>query len=790
MYKVLPQKLWLPPCAIAKLLLIMKLTTLILITAILQVSATGFAQKISLREKNTPLVKVLEQIRSQSGYDFMFSNSTMQGARKVTINVRNQELKDVLKMIFEDQPLEYEINANTVILSKKEASLLENIIARFQAIDVRGRVVDSETDQPLVGATVSVKGKNRGITTGTNGEFFIQDVEERAILQISFIGYKTKEVKAYNEMGDLKLEIGSAELEEIKINGGYYTTTERARTGNISKVTARDIEKQPVTSLLMALQGRMTGVDIRPSNGEAGQGVTIRIRGQNSLRPLGGFPLYVIDGVPILSEPIPSTGNVGVPVFGSYGGLDPLSTIDPANVESIEVLKDADATSIYGSRGANGVVLITTKNGSVVGSDIDVGIYRGFGEMTNRLDVLNTAEYLQMRKEAFKNSGITPGYFHVDINGEWDTTRNVNWQEELLGKTADITNVTLGTSGGGANTSYNIGTGYHKESTLYPGDFGFSRLNGHFGIVHKSDNGKLNINLSGDYGVTKSKTFDDSNYINNALSLSPNAPPPLTANGELNWPVSYPLGESIPLYFFNNPMAVLRKTNANTINSLISNLSVGYRILQGLNLKTSFGFTDSRSEGISKFPIAAIPPGELYSSSTGRSYIVNNKRQSWIVESQATYERDFGNHHLGVMLGATLQDARNNGQNIEAYGFTSDAFLDNITGAADKFYTFIEGQYRYGSGFGRLSYDWNNELYLNITGRRDGSSRFGPDNRFGSFVSFGSAWIFTENSMLKDRLGFLSLGKLRGSFGTTGNDQIGDYRYLKSYGLTSKPYFE
>src|SRR5690606_29638070 len=243
-------------------------------------------------------------------------------------------------------------------------------------------------------------------------------------------------------------------LDEVTVNAGYYTVKERERTGSISRVTAEEIELQPVISPIQALQGRMAGVEIIPGGNQPGMASTIRIRGRNSLREEGNRPLYIIDGMPINSTPVESNSVL------QFTGMDPLNTLNVSNVQSIEVLKDADATAIYGSRGANGVILITTKTPKQRKTEIEARVYTGMSTVPKKLDLLNTKEYLQIRKRAFENDQIQMTETNAYDLILWDQNRNTDWQDFFLGGTSTITNINISASGGDANTSFRIGSSY------------------------------------------------------------------------------------------------------------------------------------------------------------------------------------------------------------------------------------------------------------------------------------------------------------------------------------------
>ncbi|RYE27177.1 MAG: SusC/RagA family TonB-linked outer membrane protein, partial [Sphingobacteriales bacterium] len=322
-------------------------------------------------------MSIFEKINKQSGIDFLINNDVLDIAKLVSIDVRNEELAVVLDRVFEGQPLSYELKDKAVIVKKKTPSFLDKIsviLNSLQDLNVGGKVLD-EQGQPLIGATVKVKGSTLGTMTDKEGEFFLKSVPEDAVIVIAYLGYKPLELKASASMGVIKMELATSELNEVVVNKGYYTETQRLSTGSVVKISAKDIERQPVTSPMMALQGRLSGVEVTPNSGVPGSAAKVVIRGRNSISNINSTPLYIIDGVQVNSSPIITNNAAVVPE-----GFDPLSTLNSANIESIEVLRDADATAIYGSRGANGVILITTKQGGrSEKTNIDINLYSGVG---------------------------------------------------------------------------------------------------------------------------------------------------------------------------------------------------------------------------------------------------------------------------------------------------------------------------------------------------------------------------------------------------------------------------
>lgn len=643
----------------------------------------------------------------------------------------------------------------------------------FQEQEISG-IVSDKNGIPIPGVTIRVKNTNRGVVTNLDGEYEIT-APTKGTLVFSYIGFKTFEVSIDGRSEiSIQLEEDIASLGEVKINAGYYNTTERESTGNISRVSGEEIEIQPLVNPLQALQGRMTGVEIIPNTGLPGAAPTIRIRGTNSLRDDGNQPLYVVDGVPLNSTPISGKSLVGQ--FGT--GSDPLNTIGLSNIESIEILKDADATAIYGSRGANGVILITTKSGYKGKEQLEARIYAGFSTVPNRMDMLNTEEYLQLRNAAFENDGVTPTTANAYDLLVWDQDRYTDWQEYFLGGTAPITDINLQYSGGSDQTSFRFGGSYHDQGTIYPADYNYQKITGNFNLNHSSSDERLNLNLSVNYGIDKNKLVGGNSLLSFPFTIPPNAPAVLTEDGSLNWEDWNAVGQ-------NNPLSGYFNESVTNVNNLISNLSLSYKLGKGFTVKTNTGFTNLSSDEIVKLPSYSYNP----------SYNINDEsdhtdvdRNSWVVEPQLIYDSSLGKGTINIILGGTFQKSMETIKQFSGVGYVSDALIGNLDAAQTvNSDAYINSEYKYNAVFGRIGYNWKKKYYLNLTGRRDGSSRFGPGNQFANFGAVGAAWIFSEEEFIGKALPFISFGKLRGSYGTTGNDQIGNYGYLDSYEVTRGP---
>jgi len=641
----------------------------------------------------------------------------------------------------------------------------------WQQQEISG-IVEDQNGLPIPGVTITVKNTNIGTVTNLDGEYNIT-APANGTLVFSYIGYKTVEIPVdNNEEISIQLEEDISALGEVKINAGYYSTTERERTGNISKVTAEEIELQPVVSPIQALQGRMAGVEITPGGSNPGTASTIRIRGTNSLREEGNYPLYIIDGVPINSTPVETNSIIG------NAGLDPLNNLNVSNIESIEVLKDADATAIYGSRGANGVVLITTKTGKQRGTGLEARIFKGAGTVPNRLDLLNTQEYLEVRRTAFENDGVEPTQYNAYDLVLWDQDRYTDWQDFLYGGTSETTNANITFSGGNDNTSFRFGGSYFKQGTVYPGDYDYNKVTGDFSLNHRSANNKFNLNLSVNYGVDINNLVGNLSLNSSVSRLPPNAPEVFNSDGSLNW-------EDWAVAGLNNPLEGNFNTSETKTNNLISNASLSYEFFKGLRFKTNLGYTHYNSEEFWMLPSRSYSPDSSFPNISTHS---RSTRRSWIVEPQLIYDLAFSKFNLNAIIGATFQENTTERISFQGSGYASEALIGNIAAAENIINASnANSVYRYAAIFSRLGINWDRKYYLNLTGRRDGSSRFGPNKRFSNFGAIGASWIFSEENFISNNLSILSFGKVRGSYGITGNDQIGDYGFLDAYEATVGP---
>lgn len=757
--------------AVRKAFQITKIIAIILLAFPFQSSAKSFGQEITLSLNNVKLETVFREIQKQTDYRFVYTKEQLEGARKVSVVVNKAQIEAVLQLCFKEQSLTYTIEEKIIVISFKDATT-KNDNAAFQLIDVVGKVIN-EQGQTLPGASISVKGTNRGTATDGNGEFFLKGVEPNSVLVITSIGYEVQTVRiAEQNIITIRLKMAVINLDESVVIA-YGTTTKRLNTGSIGKVTASDISKQPVTNPLAALEGRVPGLIVTQTSGIPGGSFKIQIRGQNSLAQ-GNDALIVIDGVPFAPNNNKVNQVVGAFTFNN-NGLSPLNSINPNDIESIEILKDADATAIYGSRGANGVILITTKKGKAGKTKINLNAYTGWGKITRYMDLLNTQQYLEMRREAFRNDGISPTNANAYDLLLWDTTNYTDFKNLLIGGTARITDAEMSISGGNTDTKFLIGGGYHHETTVYPGNSGDRRGSFHFNVNHSALNDKLSIALTGSYWSELNSVI--TNDVTGYIPSIPNLPNLYDSLGRLNW--------SDKGFSFTNPLSFLLQTYKANINNLLGNLQLNYRFNDHLIFKINSGYNYFNVDEVRINPISAQDPA---SNPTGSSAFGNSKYKSIIIEPQTEYVQGIGKGTLSVLAGLTWQKNNFDATSTSANGYTNDALLQSMASASSITATSTNSQYKYAAVFGRVNYNWENKYLVNISARRDGSSRFGPEKQFANFAAIGTAWVFSQEKFIKRILPFLNFGKLRTSYGTTGNDAIGDYQYLDTWSATSLPY--
>lgn len=777
-----------PGHLVQKAVRIMKLTAFFILATCLHVNATdGFGQKVTLSEREVHIEKIFTEIKKQTGFNFLYTSNILANTHRVTVKVTNALVTEVLDIVLAGQGLEYRVKGEDNLIIIKTKPQIKPIVEvgspQGGPIDVSGKVTDGE-GRALAGANVKVRGSNLGVTTDKDGRFSLKDIPENSVLEITYVGH---EMKTFTVRGsglvNIALDQKLSMLDETVVIA-YGQTTRRFVTGNIASVKAADIEKQPVQNPLLALQGRVPGLFITQNTGVPGGGITVRIQGQNSIAK-GNDPFFVVDGVPYLNQ-LPNTGlggnimqNSSATGRNGYGDGNPLSYINPSDIESIEVLKDADATAIYGSRAANGAILITTKKGKAGQTKADINVQQGIGRVPRKSKMLNTREYLDMRYEALQNDGIVLASLTQDESYDltvWDTTSYTDWQNQLIGGSAKFTNISASVSGGSSSTQFLLGGTYHRETTVFPGEFSDRKVALHFNLNNTSSNQKFRIQTSANYMVDNNE-LPNEDFTMYSMTLEPIAPSLYNADKTINWSPNSS-GRST---FSINPAQLLFKRYKNKTTNLVSSLVLSYQIVKGLDFRTSFGYTDLLTKDNSSIPLISVRPERR--PTTNRSATYGHRRvNSWIVEPQISYVANVGSNKLDLLLGTTVQEEKSDVLQLFGVGFNSDEILEDIKSAATAGVSYtLASSYKYTAAFGRINYNLKNKYIVNLSARRDGSSRFGPKNRFHNFAAIGTAWIFSEENVIKRSMPFISFGKLRASYGSTGNDQTNDYSFLNLY---------
>ncbi|SIN65855.1 TonB-linked outer membrane protein, SusC/RagA family [Chitinophaga niabensis] len=731
---------------------------------------------ITINANNIPIEQVFRSIESQTNYSVFYNTKVIDPKEKVSVNVSRERLTEAMDKVLKGRNLKWVIKGKGIIIMEKNAAVPAGTTPvqaaeRVGATDSLPRVtvsgtVTSDEGFPLPGATVIVNGGKIGTTTDGQGRFSMGNVPDRQTVTIRYTGYQPQDyVIRGSERLVVQLKRAVDRLDETVIMG-YGTTTRRYNTGSISKIPGEDIRKQPVTNPMTALQGRAPGLFITQTTGLPGSPVLVQIRGRNSITA-GNEPLYIIDGVPFPGRPINENNSSG----GANGFVSPFNTINSSDIESVEILKDADATAIYGSRAANGVILITTTRGKQGKAKLHVNVYSGAGKVTNMLKMLNTQQYLEIRREAFKNDNVSPTIAADPDLMVWDQNAYTDWQKFYIGGTAKMTDAQVSISSGSETTRFLLGGNFHRETTVYPGDFGYYRGGGHFNIDHTSTDKKLGITFTGNYTTDNNKTTTQD--FTNLYNLAPNMPVYDKA-GNLDWTLGY------------NPIAALRLKAKSQTSNLIFNSTIKYEIMKQLKFKVNLGFNDIRMEQNKLFPKSANPPT---TTSLSSAWFGNSRLNSYIIEPTLDYTRELFNGKLTALLGGTWQYQRSKYSDIQGQNYANESLLESLAAAGtigSKFYT--DRKYKYASGFGRLNYIYADKYIVNASFRRDGSSRFGPNKRFGDFYGISGAWLFSNENFIRDNISFLSFGKLRGSYGSVGSDRISDYQYLSTYTSSSFSY--
>ncbi|QHV94524.1 SusC/RagA family TonB-linked outer membrane protein [Spirosoma endbachense] len=745
---------------------LMKITA-IQLTVALVFSAVSFGadvnaqdlleRRINVKIEQTRLNKALKQLSQLADVKFVFNSKVIHAEDRISIIATNERLADLLTRLLKPRNVQFEVSGKQIIFSRiqPEASLeITDHLAGSQSIGpmdmtVTGSVKD-EKGAGLPGVSIVVKNTKRGTSSDANGNYRIDVPDASAVLVFSFVGYQKKEVIVGNQTSLTTMLVpGDQALNEVVVVG-YGTVRKSDLTGSVSSVGSEKINQVPVTSLASTLQGQAAGVQVNQKSGQPGEAMIIRVRGANSITG-GNDPLYVIDGMPL--------DGVG-------------SDLNQGDIQSIEILKDASATAIYGSRGANGVVLITTKRGGQNKASVSYQGYYSVQSLRKKIDLLNATEYAQMVNETAQNDGKAPVYTDNQIRGFGQGT---DWQDQAYRK-APMMSHQLSVTGGNDKTKYYASLNYLDQDGIVRNS-GFKRLSFRInGDQTLGTRGRLSTALA----VTQAKTANT--YVNSELGVPFTAlvMSPISgiyeADGKtytrftgVQWGGSNPVGLANDYY------------NRNTDNRVVGSIDFRYDLGKGLGIRINTGVDAgvSKSDNFAPSTITIGQPGGSALKSFGyRATIVN--------EDLLTYAKTVGIHGIDAVAGFTYQVNQSDGLSGSSNTFTSDLLLNNSLQSGAKFSapSSYSSQYKLISYLGRVNYSLLNRYLLTLTGRYDGSSKFGENHKFAFFPSAAFAWRLSDEAFLQPIKSISDL-KLRLSYGSSGNQAISPYQTLSQLSVVS-----
>lgn len=637
---------------------------------------------------------------------------------------------------------------------------------------ITGTVTDAADGKTIPGVTVLVKGTSNGTTTDINGKYTLKINEAAKVLLFSFIGMRSMEIPiTASNVIDANMISEAVNLDEVVVIG-YGSVKKSDLTGSVASIRTDDLRKIPVNSLDQGIQGKVSGVQVTQLSSQPGGAMSLRIRGGNSIMA-GNEPLYVIDGVLIESQ-------VDMSWIGSPA-QNGLSSINPGDIESMEILKDASATSIYGARGANGVVLITTKRGKTGKDNITFETYFGMQKKAKDINVMNATQFAKLYDEGGFNDdpvNYTPLYPNPESLG-----KGTDWQSEIY-RDAPIQNYQLNFSGSNEKTTYALSAGYYKQGGIIWGS-DFKRYSFRMNLDRKI-NDKLVAGTNLSYTQTTSNTVPTDTpggffpgVVNTSLIFNPTLPV-YDASGQ------YTLTDPNANGWLDNPVAVTRDVNAlEKVNRLLGNAYLEYSILKDLKFKTSLGVDIYHSDQ------DMYTPNYIYSGSFngGQARYATTSFQNQIFENLLTYNKEWQKKHkINILAGFTFQ--KNNSRSFIdiATGFPNDILEYYGIGNATNLPTVMTGfsESAVVSYLGRINYNLNEKYLFTLTGRVDGSSKFGANNRYAAFPSVAFAWRASEEDFIK-RMDKISNLKVRMSYGVSGNDRIMDYAFIRT--LSSSAYY-
>ncbi|MBI9062592.1 MAG: TonB-dependent receptor [Marinilabiliaceae bacterium] len=732
-----------------KLLMIMQISFILLFAVLLQVSATSLAQKVVIKKNKLTYEQLFEEIEAQTGIATLLSNREINLSDKVFINEKYFELEDLLKVVTQDTELTFELIDDYIIIRplKPEEKAVVQETGQPEKKTLKGQVIDAETNEPLVGVNVYVKETTTGTITDIHGEFSLEVSPDAQALAFSFIGFVRQELPIADQSTFrvvLKSEI--SDIDEVVVVG-YGIVKKSDLTGSVTKIKAKELSAAPVARVDQALRGKTSGVQVVSNSGVPGGGASIRIRGGNSINA-SNEPLYVIDGF--------------------IGGGD-LNSINTADIESIEILKDASSTAIYGARGANGVVLITTKSGQSGESVMTVDAFQGIQKLPKTIDFLSGVERAKYANDADKLNGKSPSF--PDLS----KVSNTNWQEEIT-QTGAISNLNVAFKGGSEKTKYYFSANYFDQEGIIKNS-GYERLQTRLNLDTDLTSwlkfgAKMNLSRTN----TQNSTISLWNVLKEAVTLLP----VYDENGEYN--TQNPLSGQL----FENPIAQSKLMKNNTYRTrLLTKYDLTASFNNNLVFKTSFG-ADLNFIKQNQYAPGSLPRRkDLNKGGYGRIDVNNN--YNILNENTINYTKTIDQHRFSLLGGATYQHYESESVWGKGEGFNNDIFEYNNLETGDPELRKVDSDFKdwtIVSFLARVNYSIADKYLFTLSARQDGSSRLAKNEKWAFFPSSAFAWRLSEEDFIKNLNVFYNL-KFRASYGRTGSQAIDIYSTLPTIGISN-----
>ena len=745
-----------------------QLCRLLLLATVCTVCAVSNAQTVNKNFKSQPLKSVLKAIEQQTGLSIIYEIGDVNGDKVITKSFKDAPVEKVLSEIL-DSDLEFTLQNKMILISKRKAVAQSADASK----NLTGKVVDAK-GEPIIGATVVVKGTANGGITDVDGHFSLSGVPVNGTVTVSYIGYQDyhASVKGKNTLAVTLLE-DAKQLDEVVVIG--YGTLSKARvTGSIASLSSKQIEDMPVTSFEQAIAGQMPGVQVMQQSGTPGSGSSIKIRGVSSITA-GTSPLIVIDGYPITAD-------------------NTATLLNPEDIETIQVLKDASSAAIYGSRGANGVIVVTTKMGKEGKTNVNAKAYFGVQTVANKIDMMDGYEYANFIATARNNYWVDlnpgvnkvtddnsvrvkkariPDYIVPYLNGESGLT-NTDWQDEVF-QTAAIQQYDISVSGGNKKLSHYTSASFIKQDGVIKNS-DFQRFSARSNIQAKI-NSRVSLDLSLAPSYSSSSKISEKNHKQDGLVLLMAIANPLARayndDGSIMYGDQIALGNAWGTSIIESPLAIAKSVKDDISQfRMLGNANLSVKILDGFKFKSHFGaeYSNVRED---YFRPSYLGDYNIKAPTLAKGKYWNSQTTNWITENTLNYDRDFGKHHLDVLVGVSAQKQKTMVASMNAANYPNDNVTTLNAGVVNEGST-TESVWTLVSYFGRINYNYQNKYLLNASIRWDGSSRFGKNNRYGCFPAVSLGWRMKEENWLKD-VDALSDLKLRVSYGKTGNFQIDDY---------------